>query len=93
MATGGPSFSGVGIIRMRIIKPIKAPIIPVCAPRTENGRVRIIMERPIWVEEGTNGPDDPHDAELELARVLERWVQRYPEQWMMVQRVWCEDQE
>jgi len=70
-----------------------APIIPVCSPRTAGGRVRIIMEKPIWVTPRTSDRSEPHPAELELAKVLERWLSQFAEQWMMVQKVWCEDAE
>lgn len=66
-----------------------SPIIPVCSVRTRDGRVRIILERPIWVE--PRGSEGPHPAELELAKVLENWVRQFADQWMMVQPVWCED--
>jgi len=70
-----------------------APIIPVCSPRLPDGRVRIVMGEPIWVgeEDGEGTHGGPHPAELRLAKVIEGWVRAYPEQWMMVQRVWCED--
>ncbi len=70
-----------------------APIVPVCSPRMPDGRVRVIMEEPIWIEETTErgSATAPHPAELKLAKVIEGWVRRYPEQWMMVHPVWCED--
>lgn len=70
-----------------------APIIPVCSPRTAAGRVRIIMEEPIWVTPRTLDRSEPHPAELQLAKVLERWLSQFADQWMMVQKVWCEDAE
>jgi KDO2-lipid IV(A) lauroyltransferase len=68
-----------------------APLIPVCSPRTPDGRVRIIMGKPIWVSASGDSVSGPHPAVFELARVIEGWVSTFPEQWMMVQRVWCED--
>jgi KDO2-lipid IV(A) lauroyltransferase len=66
-----------------------SPIVPVCAPKGPDGRIRIVMEEPIWVEESESR--GPNPAEGKLARVLEGWVKRYPDQWLMIQRVWCED--
>ena len=68
-----------------------APIIPVCSPRMPDGRVRIVMEEPIWVGEMKHDGVGPHPAEVKLAKVLEGWVSRYPEQWLVVNRAWCED--
>jgi lauroyl/myristoyl acyltransferase len=70
-----------------------APIVPVCAPRMENGRVRITMDEPIWVEPQNGDEPGPHPAELRLAKVLEGWVARFPDQWMMIHKAWCEDRE
>jgi KDO2-lipid IV(A) lauroyltransferase len=69
-----------------------APIVPVCAPRGPDGRIHIVMEEPIWIDESEGRECGPHPAELKLGKVLEGWVRRYPEQWLMIQRVWCEDQ-
>jgi phosphatidylinositol dimannoside acyltransferase len=68
-----------------------APIVPVCAPRMANGQVRIIMDEPIWVEPHEGNEPGPHPAEMQLAKVIEGWVKRFPDQWMMVHKAWCED--
>lgn len=64
-----------------------APIVPVFSVVMPGGRVRIMMEEAVWVKEG----DSPEDVTRRLGRVIERYVRRYPEQWLRVDRAWCED--
>ncbi len=66
-----------------------APIVPVFAVLLPDGRVRIKMEEAVFVEEG----DCPEEVTRRLGRVIEGYVRRYPEQWLRVDRAWCEDQE
>lgn len=68
-----------------------APIVPVCAPRGPDGRIHIEMHEPIWIDESEPHESGPHPAELKLGKVLEGWVRRFPDQWLMIHRVWCED--
>jgi KDO2-lipid IV(A) lauroyltransferase len=66
-----------------------APIVPVFAVRAAGGRIRVFIEPAVVVEPG---PDGVRDAMRRLAAVLEKYVRAHPEQWLMVQRAWCEDQ-
>ncbi len=68
-----------------------APIVPVFAIRTPDGRVRIIIEDAIeapapWPREGV------HPALVQLTRIIESYVKRYPEQWLLFHPAWMEDQ-
>jgi KDO2-lipid IV(A) lauroyltransferase len=67
-----------------------APIVPLFAVKTPGGKVRISVEEPIYVEQS---PDAADAALLKLAGLYERYVRQYPEQWFVMQRAWCEDQE
>ena len=49
--------------------------------------VRLFVEKPIWVA----SDDEVDEALATFARTLERYLRRYPEQWLMIQRAWCED--
>ena len=62
-----------------------APIVPVFALRSDQGRIRIHVEPAIVVG------DDPDAALLHLAAVLERYVAAHPEQWLLFQPAFCED--
>ena len=68
-----------------------APIIPVFTIRARRGRFRVIIDEPITVEAGPLRWDGPHPALLRLAASIERQVAAYPDQWLMLHRVWCED--
>lgn len=67
-----------------------APIIPIFAPRESDGRVRILLEKPIIADPQAALIDGVHPAMRELAATLERTIRRYPDQWLMVHRPWCE---
>jgi lauroyl/myristoyl acyltransferase len=68
-----------------------APIVPVFTIRTGRDRFRVVIEEPMTVEPGPVRWEHPHPALLRLAAVIERHVARYPDQWLMLHRVWCED--
>lgn len=69
-----------------------APIVPVFTVRTPEGKIRLFIEPPIEVGPNT-GASGPHPAMLRWAAVLEKYVRRYPDQWLMLQPVLCEDAE
>jgi lauroyl/myristoyl acyltransferase len=56
-------------------------------------RVRIVVDTPIEVRRSdqVRSDDAGHTALLKLAGAIERQVSRHPQQWMMVEPVWCED--
>ena len=64
-----------------------APIVPIFSVRRPDGMVRLFVETPIWVV----SDDDVDKALATFARTLERYLRRYPDQWLMIQRAWCED--
>jgi lauroyl/myristoyl acyltransferase len=65
-----------------------APIVPVFAVRTAGGKLNICIEDPIQVDPSH---DSPHPALLRLAKVLEKYVSTYPEQWLLFQPAFVED--
>jgi KDO2-lipid IV(A) lauroyltransferase len=67
-----------------------APLIPVFTLRTGPGRVRVMVEEPIFCDQVRIGDDAP-PALLAVARVLEKYVRAYPQQWLMLQPACCED--
>lgn len=64
-----------------------APIVPIFTIRTPDGKIRLFIEDAIRVE------GDPHTALLRLGAVIEDYVRRYPDQWLVFHRPWCEDEE
>jgi KDO2-lipid IV(A) lauroyltransferase len=71
-----------------------APIVPVFAPRLASGGVRIVLETPIEAapDEARPSRDAPPQALMRLGEAIERHVRTYPEQWLMLSPMWCEDQ-
>lgn len=69
---------------MKLAAVTGAPIIPIFAIRTPEGKIRLCVEEPIWVE--ADGIDQALDR---FAKVLENYVREYPEQWLMLQPAFC----
>ena len=67
-----------------------APIVPVFALRTEDGRIRIHVEPAIAVEPSG---EFPHPALLQFGRILEQYVRAYPRQWLLLHRAFCDEEE
>jgi len=78
---------------IKLARATGAPIIPVFSIRTLVHRVRIVVDTPIEVRRSDQARSDDagHTALLKLAGAIERQVSRHPQQWMMVEPVWCED--
>ncbi|HWB52959.1 MAG TPA: lysophospholipid acyltransferase family protein [Tepidisphaeraceae bacterium] len=73
---------------IRLAMATGAPIIPIVTTRTPKGRVQIHIEDAICV-----GPDDPIEIAMNQVRdVIEKYVRTYPEQWLMLEPAFCEDQ-
>jgi KDO2-lipid IV(A) lauroyltransferase len=62
-----------------------APIVPVFSLRTSSGKVKLFIEDPINVD------GDIEEAMNKIAAVLAKYVQAYPEQWLMLHSAFCED--
>jgi KDO2-lipid IV(A) lauroyltransferase len=64
-----------------------APIVPIFSIRKPNGKLRLFVEKPIWVQSA----EQIHVAMAHFAEILESYLRRYPDQWLMIHRAWCED--
>lgn len=68
-----------------------APIVPIFAVRQADGRVNIFLEEPIDAQPVSLSRNEVHPALLQTAAVIERYVRKYPDQWLRVQSAFCED--
>jgi len=82
---GGHMMMPTGPVKLALASG--APIVPIFSIRKPDGMVRLFVETPIWV----TSDDDVDKALAALAQILERYLRRYPDQWLMIQRAWCED--
>ncbi|MDB5298595.1 MAG: putative acyltransferase [Phycisphaerales bacterium] len=67
-----------------------APMVPVFSVRTSGGKVKLFIEEPIVVGDG-EGALPPDAAMAKLAAVLEKYVRRFPYQWLENRPAWVED--
>lgn len=81
---------------VKLAMAVGCPIIPVFALRVGKAKVRIIIEDAIHVQGGLRdiGPGSaPHPALIQLTNLIARYVERYPDQWLLVHPAFAEDQE
>ncbi|HOW28284.1 MAG TPA: lysophospholipid acyltransferase family protein [Elusimicrobiota bacterium] len=64
----------------------RTPILPAFVIRTARGQYLGRIEKPLWPE-GTS-PEKIADLAQKAARVMERTIGQYPEQWFRFDRVW-----
>ena len=82
---GGHTMLPTGPVKLALATG--APIIPIFSIREPTGMIRLFVEEPIRVV------NDIHEAMLRLGSVIEQYVRRYPDQWLVFHRPWCEDAE
>ncbi|MGH7245234.1 MAG: lysophospholipid acyltransferase family protein [Phycisphaerales bacterium] len=75
----------------KLARATGSPLIPTFAVVSESGRVQIHLEEPIWTEELEVASGTPDPAVVRFAAALESCVRRYPDQWLLLHKVWCED--
>lgn len=87
---------------VRLAQIAGAPIVPVFSYKGHDGLVQIHISKPILVEPSADAaaatsamPEkgQPHPALLQYACELEKHVSLFPEQWLMLQPLWLEDQQ
>jgi lauroyl/myristoyl acyltransferase len=69
-----------------------SPLVPIFAPRGPDGRVQIIIETPVSIIASDDRARDVEHALIQLAAMIENSVRAYPDQWLVLQRAFCEDQ-
>lgn len=67
-----------------------APIIPVFALPLNNGRYRLIYERPVEVPDA-DAPDAVRELTQRCTKVLEKYVRAHPDLWLWMHRRWRDD--
>jgi KDO2-lipid IV(A) lauroyltransferase len=80
---GGHMMLPTGPIKLALATG--APIIPVFSVRNPDGGIRLFIDELIRVD------GDVHEALLRIGAVIEKYVRRFPDQWLVFHRPWCED--
>ena len=65
-----------------------APLFPGYIHRLENGRHRIIIYPPIFVEKTKDKHADILNAMIKVSKVLEKHIREYPEEWFWMHDRW-----
>jgi KDO2-lipid IV(A) lauroyltransferase len=74
---------------LRLAQASGAPIIPIFSIRQQDGRVRLFIEPPVFVQD-----QQSFEPGLETIRsAIEKYLRRFPDQWLMIHKAWCEDAE
>ncbi|HET6250073.1 MAG TPA: lysophospholipid acyltransferase family protein [Tepidisphaeraceae bacterium] len=84
----GHTLMPTGPVRLAMVTG--APIIPVFSVRMPNGKIRLFIEEPILVGDVPDGIS-PDEAMNRLGAVLEKYVRRFPDQWLENRPAWIED--
>jgi phosphatidylinositol dimannoside acyltransferase len=69
-----------------------SPIVPVFVLRAASGRCRLCVEPPIRVDPNARLIDGVHPQLLEWGKVLEKYIAVNPEQWLVLETAFVEDQ-
>jgi lauroyl/myristoyl acyltransferase len=86
---GGHVLLPLGPVRLAEISG--SPIVPVFTLRTKSGRCRVIAEAPVRIDPNAPAVDGIHPALVQLGKVLEKYLARYPEQWLVLDPAFVED--
>lgn len=72
---------------LRLAQASGAPIIPIFSVRQPDGRIRLFIEPPVFVDD-----QQSFEPGLEKIRsVIEKYLRLFPDQWLMIHKAWCED--
>ena len=81
---GGRMLMPTGPVKLALASG--APIIPVFSVRTAAGKIRLFIEEPI--RPAGLGADA---AMSRIASIIAHYVRRYPDQWLVLHRPWCDE--
>lgn len=77
---------------VKLARATGAPLIPIFTIRTESGRLKVVVEKPIYVDAEASVADGEPPADRALVNALEKHVRANPAQWIVFYRAWCEDE-
>ena len=82
---GKPAYTPTGPVIMAMLSG--APILPTFMLR-ENGRFRLFVEEPIYVEKSGDRKQDIINYTQKWSDVVEEYIRKYPSQWVWMHKRW-----
>lgn len=73
---------------VRLAQLTGAPMLPVFAVRINQNEIKLIIDKPILVGSDGSPQVQQQQALQQLADVISRRIAAYPDQWLMLHRVW-----
>lgn len=77
---------------IKLARVTRSPILPVFTVRTADGRIRFHIEEPIEVDPSGGRTNEPDAALIRIGNLIEKYLRQYPDQWLMLEPAWIEDQ-
>jgi KDO2-lipid IV(A) lauroyltransferase len=84
---GVDAYTTDGLARLALAS--NAAIVPSFLVRQIDGSWRMVMEPEVPVARTRDVEADTHRITADCTAILERWVRRYPEQWLWTHRRWA----
>lgn len=85
---GRPTTLPIGAVRLA--RDTGAPIVALIC-RRHGQRHTMVIEEPVWVRQSADARGDLARGLAEIVAILERHIRATPEQWVMFQRVWPDE--
>lgn len=82
---GKPAYTPIGPVIMAMLSG--APIVPTFMVR-KDGRLRLFVEEPIYVEDKGNRKQDIIKYTQKCSDVVEKYIRKYPSQWVWMHKRW-----
>jgi KDO2-lipid IV(A) lauroyltransferase len=84
---GVDAYTTDGLARLALAS--KAAVLPCFAVQEADRSWRMVIEPPVTVVRTGNAEADTYRITADCTAILERWVRRYPEQWLWTHRRWA----
>ncbi len=68
-----------------------APLILAFIRRLDDNRSAVVVEPPLELKRTGNTEQDVREGVQQIVGLFEKWIRRYPDQWLMFQPIWEED--
>jgi KDO2-lipid IV(A) lauroyltransferase len=66
----------------------RCPLIPAAAQRIGPARLRLVVEKPLWLPDSGDRAADVAALTQQVNDVLERWIRADPQSWLWLHRRW-----